>query len=100
MRIYIAGPMTGIKDYNFPAFNAAAERLRSEGYEVINPAELDGDDTSQPWATYLRRDLKLLVDCDAIYLLKDWHLAKGARLEQHVALELGLGTFFDDNEGD
>jgi len=27
-RIYLSGPMTGIADYNFPAFNAAAARLR------------------------------------------------------------------------
>ena len=40
MRIYISGPMTGHADHNFPAFDAAAERLRAEGHFVINPAEL------------------------------------------------------------
>ena len=40
MRIYISGPMTGKHDFNYPAFNAAAKRLRSEGHFVINPAEL------------------------------------------------------------
>ena len=40
MRIYIAGPMTGKKDHNFPAFEAAAKRLRDKGHFVINPAEL------------------------------------------------------------
>ena len=27
-RIYIAGPMTGMPEHNFPAFHAAAERFR------------------------------------------------------------------------
>jgi hypothetical protein len=32
--------MTGYPDYNFPAFRAAAEKLRNDGHSVINPAEL------------------------------------------------------------
>jgi hypothetical protein len=38
-RGYVAGPMTGIKDFNYPAFNAVAEDLRAQGYEVENPAD-------------------------------------------------------------
>ena len=38
MRLYLAGPMSGIKDFNFPAFNEAAEHLRKLGYEVFNPS--------------------------------------------------------------
>lgn len=40
MRIYVSGPMTGKPEFNYPAFNAAAKRLRDEGHFVINPAEL------------------------------------------------------------
>ena len=35
-RIYIAGPMTGLPDFNYPAFNAAAARMRALGFEVEN----------------------------------------------------------------
>ena len=41
--IYIAGPMTGIVDYNFQAFHAAAKDLRAKGYTVFNPAEINAD---------------------------------------------------------
>jgi hypothetical protein len=40
-RVYIAGPMRGYPNFNFPAFDAAAKRGRDLGYVVISPAELD-----------------------------------------------------------
>ncbi|HED2900646.1 TPA: DUF4406 domain-containing protein, partial [Citrobacter freundii] len=47
MKIYIAGPMTGIPKYNRPAFHFEAIRLASEGHVVLNPATLP-DGLSQP----------------------------------------------------
>lgn len=46
MKIYLAGPMTGIKDLNFPRFHGEAARLRALGHQVINPAELNADTTA------------------------------------------------------
>ncbi|WP_319942079.1 DUF4406 domain-containing protein [Pseudomonas quasicaspiana] len=40
-RIYISGPMTGLPDFNFPAFAAEANRLRGLGFDVVNPAEIN-----------------------------------------------------------
>lgn len=88
-RIYVAGPMTGLPDLNFPAFNAEAARLRAEGWEVLNPAEINPDHT-MAWAECMRRDIAVLVTCDAVQLLPNWQYSRGARLEEHVARELGL----------
>lgn len=90
--IYIAGPMTGIVDHNFPAFHAAAKQLRAQGYTVFNPAEINADavDVIRPWAWYMRKDLAELVKCEAIYLLPGWENSKGATLEMHVAERLGM----------
>lgn len=89
MNIYIAGPMTGIPQFNFPAFHAAAAALRSAGWDVVNPAEVCPDPT-MAWLDCMRRDIAALMGCDSIALLPGWMDSKGARLERHIAVQLGL----------
>jgi len=89
-RIYVSGPMSGIKGFNFDAFFEAAERLRAKGHDVVNPAELDDGNTSMPWNHYLRRDLLLMLDCEAVALLPGWEGSMGARLERYVARRLWM----------
>src|SRR5690606_26470176 len=73
-RIYIAGPMTGLPDLNFPAFHAEAARLRSRGVDVVNPAEINGgadevsacagmtpDELQAHWRKCMRNDIAQLV---------------------------------------
>lgn len=43
-RIYLAGPMAGYPDRNYPAFHNAARMLRSLGFEVYNPAEYEANE--------------------------------------------------------
>lgn len=113
MKIYIAGPMTGIYKYNYPAFDTAKEKLKSKGYTVVSPADLsreqgvdveqlaaDGQDWSKVPAgcaliEFIKTDLAALVDCDAIYLLPGWEKSKGATAEYYVATWLGLWCFSD-----
>lgn len=89
--LYISGPMTGIAEHNFPAFNDAAERLMDAGFDVSNPAA--NGEGRMSWADYLRHDLKDVLKADGIALLPDWTTSKGARLEVHVAraLEVPIG---------
>lgn len=88
-RIYLAGPMTGLPEFNYPAFHAEAARLRQLGYHVENPAENNAPaDTT--WSGYLRLALAQLITCDSIAMLQGWDKSKGARLEYHVASELGM----------
>ncbi|QYC55130.1 hypothetical protein SEA_BOILGATE_50 [Mycobacterium phage Boilgate] len=98
--LYIAGPMTGLADFNRPAFRVMADRLRRKGYRVVNPAELPGETLNNPWDWYMRRDLAELVKCDGIVLLPGWEQSKGARLEHHVAVTLGMTvTYPHEAEG-
>lgn len=88
-RIYIAGPMTGQLDLNYPAFNAEAKKLRELGYEVENPAENPAP-ACGTWAAYMRMAIGQLVRCDEIHLLRGWSASPGALIERRLADELGL----------
>ena len=82
--------MTGLPNYNFPAFHRAEEQLRGLGHEPLSPARTDGGDTSKPRPYYLRKAIALLLEADAITLLPNWHKSAGARLEMAIAHELEL----------
>jgi hypothetical protein len=119
VKFYIAGPMTGIPQFNIPAFDAAAFVLRRKGYECVSPAELDDPEIraismaspdgaiatlethGQTWGDFLARDIKLLADGDItnILVLKGWQKSRGARLQTFVGHALcGMSVFaFDDD---
>jgi hypothetical protein len=98
MKVYLSGPMTGIPEFNHPAFHTAAAELRAKGLEVINPAELNPD-LSQPWETCIRTDIKALCDCDAIALMPGWETSRGAHLELHIAHRIGMGILYVSDLG-
>jgi len=82
--------MTGLPQWNFPAFHAMAQRLRVIGLEVFNPADTAGGDTSHPRSLYMRKDVEGLLKCDCVVLLDGWRKSKGALLEVAIAEELGI----------
>jgi hypothetical protein len=83
------GPPT----YNYPAFNAAAAKWRAEGHYVHNPAESFGGDTTRAIPVYMRADLHMLLDVDAIALLPNWTQSTGATKELLIAQMLGLDVY-------
>ena len=115
MNIYLAGPMRGIPEFNFPAFMAAAHELRLKGHSVFNPAERDiehhGKDISKGNATgsleqaskehgfSLRRALHddlvyVTLTADGVALLPGWENSKGANAEKATAEALGLEVIY------
>ena len=92
-RLYVSGPMTGLPSLNFPAFIDATRTLRSMGYQVTNPVEIN-DDKNAKWEDCLKKDIEELMKCDAIVLLDGWSMSRGARLEMYVAAEVGMGILF------
>lgn len=88
-RIYLCGPMTGLPDYNYPAFNAEAARLRALGYDVENPAENEHP-ADQVWQGYMRAAISQMLTCDAIALLPGWADSRGAVIERELAKDVDL----------
>lgn len=97
MSYYLAGPMSGKPQLNFPAFAAAARSLRTMGYDIVSPTELDGEPDltaeihNQAYCGYLKRDLALIAapDVQGVVVLPGWKRSNGARTE--VAVAVGLG---------
>jgi hypothetical protein len=114
--VYIAGPMSGVPQFNFPAFFAAEDRLQAAGFNTINPARADvsqyGED---PWMKNLtgsliqvekaigfdRRktlmgDLQMIGErCDAVYMLRGWETSSGAFAEWAFARAIGLEIMYE-----
>lgn len=89
MKIYLAGPMSGIPDDNYPAFHKAAKKLRAAGHFVLSPAELN-----PPKGEYRQcLSVDLIWICqhaEAIALLPGWEYSKGAKCEHALAQCLGI----------
>lgn len=104
--VYLAGPMTGYDQFNFPAFYRAAGMMRLEYplWNIISPAEMDesfglhpehegaekttaqdATTTNEVRSFYMRRDLPIVAACQAIVLLDGWSDSPGVAHELYVA---------------
>jgi hypothetical protein len=107
VKLYLAGPMTGIADFNYHAFHAAATQLRGAGHTVFNPADNDIANGFDPRGTSgdpaeakalgfnlrkaLKQDLSWICDhAEGIALLEGWEESKGARTEVALGHALGI----------
>jgi Domain of unknown function (DUF4406) len=113
--VYIAGPMSGYKNFNFDSFFAAEKYLKSLGFDEIgNPARWDhetyGEKVNQSETgslaeasenagfdlrKTLNKDLSFLcTNATHIFMLKGWENSKGARAEHATANALGLDVIY------
>lgn len=112
LRVYIAGPISGDLLGNLPKFFHAEDALRAAGHTTFNPARCDGGRTPREcidmalerqgrksWADYMKQGVTGLMRCNAIALLPNWFLSRGAMAEQRLAAQLGY-TLVCPNTGD
>ncbi len=90
MRIYVAGPMTGLPGLNKETFKAAKDRLIYQGHNVMNPADLPpGFEETH----YMDICMAMVRSCEAIFMLPGWKTSEGAVAEMNLAKKLGLEIF-------
>lgn len=82
--------MTGLPEFNYPAFYAASNLLRELDHEPINPARPQGREGCKTWLDFMRASLLDLAVADGIAMLPGWHNSRGAALEYRVGHDLGL----------
>jgi hypothetical protein len=105
-QIYIAGPMSGYPEFNFPAFFTAAYTLERQGWKVWNPASKDGEEGVKKDVSFasgddqqlmksgwdfkdaFHWDVHKVIYADAIYMLPGWEKSSGARAEHAVAVSI------------
>lgn len=87
LRIYISGPMSGNDNY-LNEFLQATQTIRSAGHIPVNPAALETVFPDADREEYLKFDLALLAECDAVYFLPGWRESRGANREYGYALGL------------
>lgn len=99
--IYIAGGVTGIPSFR-ANFAEAAEEVQLLGHTPISPLEVcageglrEGIDS---WRSFMIADIRALLACDGIYMLRMWWDSKGARLEHTIAEALGLELIYQPEE--
>lgn len=95
-RIYISGQIAGFdRNERRKAFYEKEMYLRKSGYEVLNPFNNGVDEDSSRY-DHMRADIKMLLRCDAIYMMKGWKDSRGAVTEHTVAVECGLEVIYED----
>jgi hypothetical protein len=99
--IYISGRITGNKNWE-EQFHEAECYLIKKYYDekIINPLCLD-ENTKKVFKTenptykqYMINDIKHLIKCTHIYMLRGWWRSKGARLERHIAKVFGMKIMY------
>ncbi len=104
MRLYVIGPVSGIKKNNRPAFEEVATVLMAEGYGVDNIVPECVDDWRGAMLHCLHHLTITRVRCDkghegehtgnpyiqGIAMLDGWEKSRGARIEHDLAEALGI----------
>jgi nucleoside 2-deoxyribosyltransferase len=85
--------MSGYPEFNYPEFNALADRLRNAGLILHNPAENLGGNTALDRERYMRHDIHLVLESDALLVHGEWQRSQGATLEVGIAWAAGIPVY-------
>lgn len=97
MKIYISGKISGLQFSEVKEkFYDAQALLEEIGFEVVNPLD-SGLGSEASWRQHMVRDIEMLLECDAIYMMDNWIDSRGASIEYDVANRMGMDVWFETN---
>ena len=95
MKIYISGRITGLPlPEARQRFEDAAVFLAEIGFDPVNPLN-NGLDDKATWKEHMVADIRMLLDCDAIYMMDNWLESRGASVEYDIANRLNMDVWFE-----
>ncbi len=93
MKLYLAGPMRGYPENNYPEFLRMAVKLRAAGHDVFSPHETFCPQTRVPFCVCMSLDLTvILVERRTIAALTGWEKSVGAQYELAIARVCGINV--------
>lgn len=106
---YISGQITGLDEEEYKEnFDRAGELVEKHGFKAVSPLDVDckceqgcqsgltfsNGDYQHSWQCYMKYDIIMLLNCDAIFIQDNAHNSKGATLEIEIASRLGLRLLY------
>ena len=101
VKVYVSGPVSNraFEDTK-QHFRRIAAELRSSGLTPVDPTLIEQSSSPEEnalkgWEDFMREGIKLLMDCDAIYMLEGYEHSRGAKLEWQLADKLGMHIWYE-----
>ena len=92
-KIYLSGKISGLPICEtIKNFESAENQLKGLA-TIVNPMRLKHDH-DKTWESYMKEDIKALLECDAIAMLPNYNDSKGALIELNLAKSLGLEIIY------
>lgn len=95
-KCYISGKISGIEHQAPELFANAEKEVVLLGFQPVNPMTINHSGHDQSWEGFMKEDIKALMDCDAIYLLRNFRTSKGANIEKILAEELKMEVLYQN----
>ena len=98
-KIYISGQVAGLdKEIYEDKFNSAEEYLKTifEECPIANPIKFTShmNPVLHTWSQYMLISIEELLKCEIIYMLDNWQLSKGAKIELAIAKTMEMGIIY------
>jgi len=91
---YIAGKIGDLHEAEYKRnFDMAKNYVFNLGYEPVSPVDLPHNH-DKTWQSYMKEDIKAMLDCHAVFVLKNWRQSPGAIIEVDLAMKMSINIIF------